>query len=235
MMNGEVRDHCIDYRLKHHFVSARDLVTGATASTGGPATLTAGYTNGSVVPPQLWGIGSVKSGYMGLRIATTAATINYVWRPWDVDNTHPVYLRHWWTCESELANVATFSTFFSTISTGLIMATPTTAITRQPTSEAKDAAANEPTWTRLGSISPLATGAFANQTLSPEIQAVIFAFHVATLSHGTIGTSPVIYLGMELLYTPKLTFGDGSRRQARYIEPILSDMEASPAIDFKNP
>ena len=234
MMNGCVRDSHIDKRLKQHWVEPRDFVTAATAAgaaTG--ATLTCGYTNGDVMPPALWNVGSFRSGIYGVRFASTAATLNYVWRPWDFDNTHPVYCRFWWTSDSALANIATFSVFYSTLSSGLIMATPSTALTRVVPSVAKDAAALEPVFTNLGMIAPLSTGAQAFQTFSPEIDAVNFAFHVATLSAGAIGTSFVWLLGMELLYTSKDTFGDGSRRQARYLPVILENQEADPSVDIK--
>lgn len=234
MMNGCIRDNHIDKRMKQVWIRPADFVNGATASSAGTgATLTAGYTNGSTVPTQLWNVGSFRSGMYGLRFSTTAATVTYTWRPWDLDNTHPVYCRFWWTSDSILANVATFSVFYSTLSSGLIMATPSTAVTRAVTSVAKDAAALEPVFTNLGMIAPLSTGAPAAQTFSPEIAAVNFAFHVATLSHGAIASDYCWLLGMELLYTSKDTYGDGSRRQARYLPVILENQEADPTNDIK--
>ena len=231
---GSIQDCHIDKRMRQVWVRPIDFVTGATASSAGTgATLTAGYTNGATVPTPLWNVGSFRSGISGLRFSTTAATVNYVWRPWDLDNTHPVYCRFWWTSDSALANIATFSVFYSTLSDGLIMATPTTALTRAVPSVAKDAAVLEPVFTNLGMIAPLSTGAQAFQTFSPEIQAVNFAFHVATLSHGAVATDFVHLLGMELLYTSKETFGDGSRRQARYLPVILENQEADPSVDLK--
>lgn len=230
---GSIQDCHIDKRLKQQWVQPSDFVSGATSTSAGPATLTAGYTNGANLPTALWYVGSSRSGITALRFASTAATINYVWRPWDLDNTHPVYCRFWWTSDSALANVATFNVAYATQSTGLIMATPTTALTRVVPSVAKDAAALEPTFTNLGMIAPLATGAHAFQTFSPEIQAINFAINVGTLSHGTIGTDFVWLMGMELLYTSKETFGDGSRRQARYLPVILENQEADPSVDQK--
>ena len=209
-----------------------DFVTGATSTAGGSATLTAGYPPGTGVP--LWNIGSSRSSNYGLRFSGAGnATVTYTWRPWDLDNTHPVYFRYWWTSDSDLANVATFQTFFATTSSGLIMATPTTALTAQAVSVAKDAALIEPVMTRLGMIAPLATTAVAGQTFSPEIETVRFAIHVATMSNGAIATDFVWLMGMELLYTSKETFGDGSRRQARYLPVILGNQEADPSVDIK--
>lgn len=230
---GSIQDCHIDKRMKQHWIDARDFVTGATSTLGGPATLTCGYTNGTALGPTLWPVGSFRSGVYGVRIATTAATLNYVWRPWDFDNTHPVYCRFWWTSDSVLANIATFSVFYSTLSSGLIMATPTTAINLAVPSVAKDAAALEPVFTNLGMIAPVSTGAHAFQTFSPEIAAINFAFHVATMSAGAIATEFVHLLGMELLYTSKETFGDGSKRQARYLPVILENQEADPTSDRK--
>src|SRR3990167_3329865 len=230
---GIIRDCHVDKRLKQHWVDARDFVTGATSTLGGPATLTCGYTNGLELGATLWPVGSFRSGNYAVRIASTAATLTYNWRPWDLDNTHPVYCRFWWTSPSVLANIATFSVFYATRSSGLIMATPSTALTRVVPSVAKDAAAQEPVFTNFGMIAPLATGAHAFQTLSPEIAAVNFAFHVASLSHGAIATEFVHMLGMELLYTSKDTFGDGSKRQARYLPVILENQEADPTSDIK--
>ena len=229
---GSIRDCHVDKRMKQVFLRPIDFVTGATCVTAGPATLTAGYYAGTQVP--LWCVGSSRSGTNGLRFsAAGASTISYSWRPWDLDNTHPVYFRYWWTSDSDLANVATFQTFFATTSSGLIMATPSTALTTQAVSVAKDAALIEPVFTRLGMIAPLATTALANQTLSPEIETVNIAIQVATMSNGAIATDFVWLLGMELLYTSKETFGDGSRRQARYLPVILGNQEADPTSDRK--
>ena len=232
MHKGEVRDCHIDKRMKQVWLRPIDFVTGATSTAGGYTTLTAGYPHGTGV--QHWNIGSSRSSYYGLRFSGAGnATISYTWRPWDLDNTHPVYFRYLWTSDSDLANVATFQTFFSTLTTGLIMATPTTALTTQTVSVAKDAALIEPAFTRLGMIAPLSTGALAFQTLSPEIETVNFAIQVATMSNGAIATDFVWLMGMEILYTSKDTFGDGSRRQARYLPVILGNQEADPTSDRK--
>ena len=234
MQNGCVRDSHIDKRMKQVFIRPSDFVTGATASGSAQgATLTAGYTLGANMPTPLWWVGNYRNSVPCLRFSSTTATVTYVWRPWDMDNAHPVYCRFWWTSDSANANVATFSVHYSTLSNGLIMATPTTALTRVVPSVAKDAAVQEPVFTNLGMIAPLSTGAQAFQTFSPEIQAVNFAFHVSTLSNGAIATDFVHLLGMELLYTSKDTFGDGSRRQARYLPVILENQEADPTNDVK--
>ena len=229
---GSIQDCHLDKRMKQLWLRPIDFVTGATNLSGGPTTLTAGYPPGTGA--LLWNVGSSRSGTSGLRFsAAGAATISYDWRPWDFDNTHPVYCRVWWTSDSLLANVATFDVTYSTVSSGLIMATPTTTLTQRPVSVAKDAAAIEPVFTRLGMIAPLATTALANQTFSPEIDAVKFAISVSTMSNGAIATDFVWLLGMELLYTSKDTFGDGSRRQARYLPVILGNQEADPTSDQK--
>ena len=75
MHKGEIRDCHVDKRLKQVWIEPRDFVTAATAggaATG--ATLTCGYTNGDVMPPALWNVGSFRSGLYGVRIASTAAT-----------------------------------------------------------------------------------------------------------------------------------------------------------------
>ena len=229
---GSVRDCHLDKRMKQMFLRPIDFVTGATCVDPGPATLTAGYPPGTGVP--LWNIGSSRSGYNGLRFSGAGnATISYAWRPWDVDNAHPVYCRLWWTSDSLLANVATFDVTYSTVSAALILATPTTTLTQRPVSVAKAAAFGQPVFTRLGMIAPLATTAVAGQTFSPEIDAVTFAISVSTMSNGAIASDFVWLMGMELLYTSKDTFGDGSRRQARYLPVILGNQEADPSSDRK--
>ena len=232
-MKGGIRDCHLARRLTSFWIKPQDYVTGAATTTlaSGWSSLTCGVGNTQGTIPYLMELG--RKRLWAARIATVAATLSYVWRPWDLDNRHPVYARHFWTSSSALANVATWNSVFATISSGAAIATPSTNLTRAMVGVAKDAAVEEPVMTRLGAIAALGTGAFANQTLSPEIQLVNFNFSVSSLTHGDITTAYVYLLGTEVLYTKRELAGDGSGVQGIYNEVPLSTMAAPPGTDGK--
>lgn len=231
---GSLRDHHFDYRMRSHWIDARDFVTGATSTSAGPATLTCGYTGPGTNTPlaMILPAGGIGSMQWGAQIATVGATMTYSWRPTDFDNRHPLYIRQWWTSDSALASVATFNTAFATLTVGAAPASPRTPTTRPAIGVAKAAVADAMAMTRPAMIAPLATGANANQTFSVDNEVVNIAVSVSSLTNGALATDFVWLAGVELLYTPRLTFGDGSRRQARAFNVPLRDQEPNAIQDF---
>ena len=144
------------------------------------------------------------------------------------------YIRYHWTSDSAVNSTATFTTTYSTLTIGAgaagsDTATPTTVLTRAAGGARGSSTVNDYAISRPGYLAPLATGPFAFQTFAPDSQAIVLNCAVSSLTLADITTSFVYLYGVELLYTPKYTFGDGSRREARYVNPPLSDMEAGPA------
>lgn len=230
---GVIEDANIDYLLKRHFFYPLDFVTHiATIDTlGAPATFSAGYANTEATMPAFVQLAGTR--FQSIQIATTAATLSCTWTPFDMDNRWPVYCRIHWTSNSALANVATFNAFWAGGAVGVLTATPSAVFTtpiRQ--AAAKAAVVDARAVTAWGSIGALNTGSFAFQTFPATLDEVRFNFSVSSLSNGTIGTDLVWVHKVELAYTPRKTFGDGSGREARYMDQILSvgPQEAGPTV-----
>lgn len=233
---GSLRDHHFDYRLKSCWILAKDYVTGATFTTVGsqPASLTCGYSGlgSSVFLTEVGAGGGAGAKVFGAQIATQGATLSYQWRPTDFDNRHPLYIRYLWTSDVADTAVATFNTTFATLTTGVAAAAPNTLATRPAVGVAKAAAARALVLTRPAMIAPLSTGANANQTFTYDSQCINLCVSLSSLTRAAQATDFCYLIGTELLYTPRITFGGGSRRQARYCDPPLHDEEAPPTLDF---
>ena len=230
---GAITDANVDYLMKREFLAPFRFIKAATTSTTGqvgPSTLTAGY-NGTAA--QFANIGGNEIG--ALRFASTAATATAIWRPTDVDNRHPVYLRYAWTSSSAVASVATFNSLFSLVAAGAVPATPSTSLTKDIVAEGKATAANSWNWTRWGAIAPLSTGQNAFQTFPATVDAVVFSVSVSSLTLAALATDFAYLYGVEVAYTPRLTFGDGSGREARYMNQPLAvgPQEAGPTVHIK--
>ena len=235
---GVIVDANVDYLLKRHFFYPVDFVTQIATQSGtataAPATLTAGYYNSAAVPNDLRELAGTRQ--QAVRIATIAATLSARWTPYDMDNRWPVYIRYHWTSDAAAASVATFNTFFALGTSGILTATPSTAVTQVVVGDAKGTAADVRAVTRWGHIAPVATGPFAFQTFPATADEVVFNVSVSSVSFAAIGTSFVWLEKMELAYTPRQTFGDGSGREARYMNQILSTgpQEAGPTFSIKS-
>lgn len=231
---GVITDANIDYLLKREFFPPIAFAKTASISAAGAvqgATLTAGF-NGSAA--QLVNIAA--NGLGALRFDSTAATATVVWRPADMDNRWPLYVRYGWTSASAVASVATFTSRFGLIAAGAVPATPSLTYTRDIIADAKVTTANAWTWTRWAQIAPLNTGSFAFQTFPATVDAVAFSVSVSSLTLAALATDFVLVNGLELAYTPRQTFGDGSGREARYMNQPLSvgPAEAGPTVHIKN-
>ena len=231
---GSVVDSNIDYLLKRQFIPPFAFIKAATESSagagGGPATLTAGWSTNAA---QFLNINGAEVG--ALRFTAVSSTISTIWRPYDMDNRWPVYVRYAWSSNAAAACVATFNSRFSLFADGVAPATPSTALSTNVVATAKSTTADTWTWTRWGNISPLSTGQFAFQTFPATVDAVAFSIAPSSLTNGAIATDFLWFYGMEIAYTPRLTFGDGSGREARYMNQVLSTgpQEAGPTFSIK--
>ena len=225
---GCVVDANIDYLLKRELLTPIAFVKTATVTGGGvgPSTLTAGW-NGTAA--QLVNPGAVEIG--ALRYLSTAATATALWRPYDMDNRWPLYVRYWWSTRAAVASVATFTSRFGLLAAGSAPATPSTAFTRDIVTDAKTTTSDSLTFTRWARIGPLNTGNFAFQCVPATVDAIAFSVAVSSLTLAALATDGVELYAVELAYTPRQTFGDGSGREARYMNQVLAvgPQESGPA------
>ena len=226
---GCVTDANIDYLLKRKFLTPILFIKAATETNvlaSGPSTLTAGWNSTAAKYSEI-----AASQIGGLRFDSVAATCTAVWRPYDVDNRWPVYVRYAWSSNAAVASVATFNSRFGVFAAGEAVATPTTAYSRDIVTDAKAAAATAWTWTRWARVGPLSTGPFAFQTFPATVDAVAFSVSVSSLTLAAVATDFVWLYGVEVAYTPRQTYGDGSGREARYMNQVLAvgPQESGPA------
>src|SRR5438874_1496185 len=116
---GDVRDKNIDYLMRRQFVTPILFIQAATANAvSAPATLTAGFAGTSAIYQNV-----AATGFGGLQFSSTAATATAVWRPYDMDNRWPVYVRYAWSTNAAVASVATFTSRFGILGAGAAIST----------------------------------------------------------------------------------------------------------------
>lgn len=216
MQKNSVRNEHVDLIAKKVFIPAAAFVQSQV--TGASVILDAGFGTGAA---QLLELGTSAIG--AIRLEATNDDVNYLWIPSDFDNRHPLYVRYLWTSDYATANgTATFTTLYTPIRANEAVAIGATALTRVHGASAKaNATARGVVWSRYGAIAPIATGAHANHSFHPEVIAVAFNVTCSAVANITIATDFVWLLGMELTYTPRLTFGR-SDRPARLLKDGLS-------------
>lgn len=209
---GSVRDQHLDYVLKRVFLPAQSAVN--TQITGASTVLSSGFA----AVPVYAQLGSTLVG--ALKFAAVTEHANLTWQlPYDFDNRHRLLIRHLWTSGYATASgTATFTTVFNTLSVGSAATAPATVLTKTHGASTKvSATANTVYWTPYGYIAPIATGAGANSTFSDGAEVLVFDICPTAVGGLTIASDFIYWLGMELAYTPSMTFGDGSRREARQV------------------
>jgi hypothetical protein len=87
-------------------------------------------------------------------------------------------------------------------------------------------------WSKYGTIAPIATGAVANHTFNPEVIAVAFNVTCSAVANITIASDYVHLLGMELTYTPRLTFGRSDRAARLLKDGLSANLELDVANDI---
>lgn len=216
MQKNSVRNCHLDLITKRTFIPASAFVQSQV--TGASVILDAGFGTGAA---QLLELGT--SAHGAIRLEAVNDDVNYLWIPSDFDNRHPLYVRYLWTSDYASADgTATFTTLFTPIKSGEAVAIGGTALTKVHGASAKAVAtARAISWSNYGMIAPLATGTHANHTFNPEVIAVAFNVTCSAVANITIASDYVWLLGMELVYTPRLTFGR-SDRPARMLKDGLS-------------
>lgn len=218
MMRGSIRDQHLDYVLKREFIRPQDIISGQVS--GASTVLTAGLGSGT---PNVVELGT--SGIGAFKLAATTDEIDFYWVPENFDPLNRVLIRHLWTSDYATANgTATFTTLYTNHTEGTAPAIGSTALTKTHGAGTKVAAtARACYWSPYGTIK--------GSTFGPTTLGVAIDVKCTAVTGITIGTDFVYWLGMELLYTPKMTFGDGSRREARLMYAHLSNQEAGPTVD----
>lgn len=233
---GSVKDRHIDYLLGRKWIEpVMFVVQGANATAAAPVTLTSGF-NTSVTTAQYLEFNGSRFAAMRISDATgNASTLSYVWRPTDMDNRWPVYARVAWTSDAIASQsvVASFTGLFGLMGRNSVPTSVTTAFNAVMVSDPKTTTVDTWQWTRWGVVAgPLATGPFAFETFPTTVEAVSFNFAVSSLTNADITTQFVWVLGVELAYTPRRTWGDGSGREARYLDQPLQIGPAEGGAQF---
>jgi len=216
MHKNSIRNANLDLITKRVFVPAKAFVDSQV--TGASVILDASFGTGAA---QLLELGT--SAHGAIRLEDVADDVNYLWVPSDFDNRHPLHIRYLWTSDYATANgTATFTTLHTPIKAGSAVAIGATALTKVHGASTKvSATARTIYWSNYGTIAPLATGTNANHTFDPEVIAVAFNVTCSAVTGITIASDYVWLLGMELVYTPRITFGR-SDRPARMLKDGLS-------------
>lgn len=216
MYKGCVKNQHLDLIQKKVFIPASAFVQSQV--TGASVILDAGFGTGAA---QLLELGT--SAHGAIRLEAVNDDVNYLWTPSDFDNRHPLHIRYLWTSDYAVANgTATFTTLYKAFKVGDAIAIADTALTKVHGASTKAAAtARALYWSRYGSVAPIASSANAYHTFGPETIAIAFNVVCSAVSGITIASDFVHLLGMELSYTPRLTFGR-SDRPARLLRDGLS-------------
>lgn len=236
---GEIRDRNLDYLLKKIWIPAIDVVKNVgtlTAAAWAPATLSVGWSVGS---PSYSLIDSSRVGgikFSGAAVSTSQ--VDYFWRvPSEVDKNHPIYFRHHWTYQgSGLTPTIQFNHWYATLSlaSSLFAVSPTTVLnTAVPASSNTSAAGTGYGYniTGRGVIAPIGTGLAANQIMQDTVEALHVTFAPGSANFSFLQQN-IWWLGMDIEYTPRLTYGDGSRREGRKMETNIGFQEIGAAQNY---
>ena len=237
---GILRDRNVDWLLEKIWVGAQDIVQNVASTSwvgvgSSPATLSIGWSAGSSTYAQL-----PSSRFGGIVLAATTSYIDWLWRvPSRVDKRHPIYFRHHWTSIiTGLTPSVTFKMLYATLSAGGIIAgTPTspTAVLDVAVPLSSNSVGNAAPFgynlTGRGSIQPLATGLAAYQIMQDTIESMAIAINPVS-TNWAIASNPIYWLGMDIEFTPRRTYGDGSRREGRKMESNLGFGEIGAANEY---
>lgn len=229
-----IQDANIDYKLKWRTFWAKDLVNFATSSSvasGGFSTLTSGFNPtafGSLMPLST-------THHMAIRFASASAlgaaadpSIDFNMDVDDIDNNHPIYFACEFTSDAAAASATTPVWYYSTLTDGNAPNRPVTQITKTAPSTAKAAVARALKITTAGYIGKLSTGGFASETLHPATTGLAVKLCFSTLTNAAVATDFLYVTRVMVGYTPSMTFGQGSGRQARRMKLPLQSMEQDP-------
>ncbi len=218
MQRGAIRDAHLDYVLKRAFIRPTDVISGQV--TGASTVLDLTMSTGAAILAELG-----TSGVPAVRLEATTDEIAAYWVPENLDPRHRILIRHLWTSDYGTANgTATFTTLYNNHTEGAAVIAGATALTKTHGAGTKvSATARAVYWSPYGTIK--------GGTLGPTTIGLSFLVTCSAVSGITIASDYVHWLGMEILYTPKLTYGGGSDREARLLYSHLSTQEMGAASD----
>lgn len=234
----KLRDYQIDYLPMKRFIAPWDVVQNVGTQTAifAPGTLSVGWSFGS---PSFTQLPSSHRG--GIRMAATTTQVDYVWRvPSEVDKNFPIYFRHHWTSQiGGSTPTVTFNQWFATITSGTVLVgmSPTSAITTQipastmPAGSADGVSSLTYVISGRGAITPIATGLSAFQTLNDNTEALHLTWQCVS-TNWAIASLPLFWLGMDIEYTPRRTYGTGNYGEGRKMETNLGFGEIGAANDY---
>lgn len=224
MLKNAVRNANIDFRVKRVFIPAHSFTQANAAGT----TLDATFGTGASSYVEMGG-----SGNGAIRFAAIGNDANYLWIPTDFDNRFPLYIRYLWTSEHGSPNgTATFSTLYTSIKLGFSVVIGSTPLTKPHTAATKVSSARALYWTPYGVVAPLSTGINAYNTFDPDTVAITLNASVSAVTGITIATEFVYLVGMELSYTPLLTFGRNNRAARIMKDGLQSNLELDVTNDI---
>lgn len=227
MLKNSIHNVHLDLNAKRVTIPALALVQSQV--TGASVILDAGFGTGAA---QLLELGT--SAHGAIRLEDTTDDVNYLWMPDDFDNRFPLHIRYLWTSDYGTANgTATFTTLYKAFKAGDAIAIADTALTLTHGASTKVAAtARALYWSKYGTIAPIATGANANQTFGNDTIAVAFNTVCSAVSGITIASDYVHLVAMQLVYTPRLTFGSNTRKARMLKDGLQANLELDVTNDL---
>lgn len=227
MVKNEIKNQHIDYVAKRVYIPFSQFITGQVS--GASTVLTSGMGSGT---PNLVELGT--SNIPALKMAATTDELDFLWVPSDFDNHHKLMIRYLWTSDYGTANgTATFTTLYTAHQVGTAVAGGATALSITPGASTKvSATARTLYWSKFGQLGPIATASNANQTFHPDTIALTFNVKVSAVTGITIASDFVYILGVELIYTPRLTFGSNTRPARLLVNGLQSNVELDVTNDI---
>ena len=229
-----IRDPNVDWLLEKIYIPAIDVVKNVASTTNAlVASLTVGWSIGSPTYTAVPGGGR----YGGILLTALTPTIDYLWRvPSSVDKNHAIYFRHHWTtAASGLTPSIAFGQYVATISSATSLVSSPTAVLNVVNPLSSNGGATGTAWvlniSGRGSVQPIATGLAAFQAMDDRVEFIHTAIQANSVNF-TIAANNVIWLGMDIEYTPRKTYGDGSRREGRKMETNLGFQEIGAAQNY---
>jgi len=225
MEHKVIRDWHIDWVLEKRFIDAFTVMQAATSSlVTGVGALSLHFSIGSSTLAQV-----PNTRHRAIALAATTSYIDFLWRvPNTIDKEYPIYLRHHWTTQALGAScTVTFKNLFATLSNASALTTSPTQVTpgvMAASSQSSATVVTPLTLTGRAMISSLATGPGANHVLLEDTEYLHIAINPVSTNFAIV-THNLYWLGMDIEFTPRRTFGSGNNRQARKMETNLGNSE----------